>query len=594
MPRELSRLIRLRSSRREHITETTSSASQPTISETAHLVYTPLQDVDEIRLLNIAPRMGMVYNNRSDLTIEHVRLSAEPLYTAVSWMWGPEDDKIEVEIDGHMLEIRQNLGRIIEHLRDTKETRRVWIDAICIDQRSLEERNHQVQLMGQIYSNANCVVACITAERQRDRKQLQNEAKELHCLLREGKTTKTSKYPHLFGNRYFTRRWIIQEIKQARRVTFCCEGYDIPMSLLSDGLKRKRVRTRQEIPREYFFFSDSELIAESRATKLCRVEPETESTSARMEELLYLHETAECSDFHDKIYALLSLTSRAQLHLLVQYSVNRVQLMLSVMDVCSKHEGLSVFRTLSFICFLQQHLEVRMDDFRSSLLNSANPTVSTTFAVKGVVHGKIKSLHTGARVEEGALQFRKSLPSLSVLQALSLKYARVHNSDTITDPAYLEIDRQTSPATLSRPLAKIPGIDQCLFAFVGNELTDATTINSTKDEELLPSPSSTQGPIFAGFAATRVDVGDEIWQFERTPLVVVARKTSKGYNLMGRAFLIRDLCTGFQDTERYSSSRFEDELVWIKDGAWQRQLTPKICLDVKGLYEMITWVNFDR
>jgi hypothetical protein len=34
-----------------------------------------------------------------------------------------------------------------------------WIDAICIDQSSITERNHQVSLMGDIYSKAMWVVA---------------------------------------------------------------------------------------------------------------------------------------------------------------------------------------------------------------------------------------------------------------------------------------------------------------------------------------------------------------------------------------------------------------------------------------------------
>ncbi|KAH7361167.1 hypothetical protein BKA66DRAFT_396649, partial [Pyrenochaeta sp. MPI-SDFR-AT-0127] len=34
----------------------------------------------------------------------------------------------------------------------------LWVDAICIDQNDLIERNHQVGLIGQIYSNATLVL----------------------------------------------------------------------------------------------------------------------------------------------------------------------------------------------------------------------------------------------------------------------------------------------------------------------------------------------------------------------------------------------------------------------------------------------------
>jgi hypothetical protein len=34
----------------------------------------------------------------------------------------------------------------------------LWIDAISINQETLEERNHQVGIMGEIYSRAECVI----------------------------------------------------------------------------------------------------------------------------------------------------------------------------------------------------------------------------------------------------------------------------------------------------------------------------------------------------------------------------------------------------------------------------------------------------
>jgi hypothetical protein len=35
---------------------------------------------------------------------------------------------------------------------------RLWTDAICINQQDLDERGHQVQLMGSIYRNAHMVI----------------------------------------------------------------------------------------------------------------------------------------------------------------------------------------------------------------------------------------------------------------------------------------------------------------------------------------------------------------------------------------------------------------------------------------------------
>jgi Heterokaryon incompatibility protein (HET) len=47
-----------------------------------------------------------------------------------------------------------NLARALMCLRDINSTRYYWIDAICIDQSNVSERNAQIQIMGDIYSGA--------------------------------------------------------------------------------------------------------------------------------------------------------------------------------------------------------------------------------------------------------------------------------------------------------------------------------------------------------------------------------------------------------------------------------------------------------
>ncbi|KIX08584.1 uncharacterized protein Z518_03240 [Rhinocladiella mackenziei CBS 650.93] len=543
--------------------------------------YEPLRDADEIRLLNIAPRHTTAGSSGLKDSIQHVHLSASPLYTAISWMWGSPGDLIDFEVNGSTLMVQRNLRRVIEHLRDDYQTRRVWIDAVCIDQKSIQERNHQVQMMGKIYGNANYVVACLNAARPRDSKRLKREAEDLHRILRERRySTNTSLYRHFFGNQYFTRRWIIQEITRARAVTFCCEGHLLPMSILRDAIKDFSLETRHDATQGYSYFSEAERMAESRAIQLSSTEPHTQSSSTSMEDLLYLHETAECSDFRDKIYALISLTPDAQTHLSVDYNIDRVQLMLTVLNFSHTYQNLSAFRTLSFMSFLRQHLEVGRDELRDSILNLETPVFSTNFAVCGTIRGWIETLHPGRDAEEAALRVRNRLPALFPRRKLLL-----NEKGTLMS---LEIDSEALVDTQPCATVGIPGIDQCLFAFTGNELGDSK--NSTVDRELPPRYTTTDGPLFAGLASARVNIGDEIWQFDRTPVAVIARKTLQGYTLVGRAFLIRDLRAEYQ----CSRSRLEDEIVWIRDGTKHPKATPVISVDLKGLHELMTWVNLDQ
>jgi hypothetical protein len=59
-------------------------------------------------------------------------------------MWGPKLDLINIVVNGAILPVQTNLERIIRCLQDDNQTRNLWIDAICIHQDSVGERNHQV------------------------------------------------------------------------------------------------------------------------------------------------------------------------------------------------------------------------------------------------------------------------------------------------------------------------------------------------------------------------------------------------------------------------------------------------------------------
>ncbi len=59
-------------------------------------------------------------------------------------------------LNGKIHRIRQNLHAFLFAVQGN-EPPVLWIDAICIDQSSIQERNHQVTMMGSIYSQAACV-----------------------------------------------------------------------------------------------------------------------------------------------------------------------------------------------------------------------------------------------------------------------------------------------------------------------------------------------------------------------------------------------------------------------------------------------------
>jgi hypothetical protein len=83
--------------------------------------------------------------------------SNPPPYTALSYTWGPKVKPKNIELNGVSFPVGYSLWSFLEEMRLQERFCVYWIDAICIDQESVLERNHQVQMMRHIYSNAQSV-----------------------------------------------------------------------------------------------------------------------------------------------------------------------------------------------------------------------------------------------------------------------------------------------------------------------------------------------------------------------------------------------------------------------------------------------------
>jgi len=80
-------------------------------------------------------------------------------YEALSYVWGDPNETLPIYVDNNQFHITANLYFALSHLRDHAFERILWVDAICINQKNLEEQSQQVQLMANIYSNAHRVIA---------------------------------------------------------------------------------------------------------------------------------------------------------------------------------------------------------------------------------------------------------------------------------------------------------------------------------------------------------------------------------------------------------------------------------------------------
>jgi hypothetical protein len=129
-----------------------SSAPRPVYASPSQ-IYKKLADTgDGFRILQIT---GGKHKSPLCCSLVCNRLATAPKYEALSYCWGTEVATRTIP-EGNLRGclVSEHLWRALKRLRMPSENRLVWIDAICINQQDIDERNHQLGLMRHIYAKA--------------------------------------------------------------------------------------------------------------------------------------------------------------------------------------------------------------------------------------------------------------------------------------------------------------------------------------------------------------------------------------------------------------------------------------------------------
>jgi hypothetical protein len=121
-----------------------------------HFLYEPLDtSKSQIRLLELQPGAS---HEPIQAGLRTADLDTKGLsYNALSYEWGSPASLQEILINGSPFTIRENLWNALHQLRSLGCYGPFWIDAICVNQADIPERNSQVKFMYTIYSEANLV-----------------------------------------------------------------------------------------------------------------------------------------------------------------------------------------------------------------------------------------------------------------------------------------------------------------------------------------------------------------------------------------------------------------------------------------------------
>jgi hypothetical protein len=84
-------------------------------------------------------------------------LDSVPSYIALSYSWGDRNTTYPLSCLRQELQIQENLHAVLTRLQAVGFQDWLWIDAVCINQQSEEEKNQQIPLMRFIFSQAHMV-----------------------------------------------------------------------------------------------------------------------------------------------------------------------------------------------------------------------------------------------------------------------------------------------------------------------------------------------------------------------------------------------------------------------------------------------------
>lgn len=179
-----------------------------------------------------------------DIEIDVWDLEDKPQFEALSYEWGTSRKSHSVEVFDKQMTITPSLYAVLFQIRSSSKPLILWIDAICINQDDIEEKNQQVPHMAKIFGSAKRILVWLgpetsqsgtvlrmlstlarlwisrEVERQKDGELRMLSWAELDQdeapLLAIGDRALWATIYELMNRTYFERTWVVQEIALAK------------------------------------------------------------------------------------------------------------------------------------------------------------------------------------------------------------------------------------------------------------------------------------------------------------------------------------------------------------------------------------------
>jgi hypothetical protein len=283
--------------------------------------YSPIAADKDIRVLRLEPAATFTDPlvasffvrklNDTDDPIHHM-----PTYHCVSYCWGTLHDMTWMMCDHQRLELRENVDVMLRHLRKSTSPRNLWIDALCINQTDNIEKCAQVKAMGAIYERADKTHVWLGPA------VVEDQISSVFAVLKDYALTTEKSPPINLGalsqlvtplnafltRPWFTRRWVLQEVKLAHSVIVQCGNERLSWTWLQDGIN-KLLQDHAARSIHYLAIglvpSDMTGIVDSLWALGAR-----KQSKQHIFQLLWDHHTSVCVDERDRLFALYGMLGK--------------------------------------------------------------------------------------------------------------------------------------------------------------------------------------------------------------------------------------------------------------------------------------------
>ncbi|KAK3684192.1 heterokaryon incompatibility protein-domain-containing protein [Podospora appendiculata] len=332
-------------------------------------------------------------------------------YLAGSYVWGIPEPIVSISINNRPFYIRQNLHSFLSVLRNTESSLVVWVDAICIDQSSDKERNHQVALMALIYKEASKTVAWLGPETQNSRQYVEyvdqhadhvNQYVDTWNINETASDSKTDDERQLVGrnfsqfmeSEYWYRIWTFQELVLAQDIVLLWGSsrmeWDQFIQFIGRAAFGNDPKTEFDMPRVH-----------DKALELEQLQGLRRGFKSRcLLDLVYdINVTGgrQCSRIHDRIYGLLGIVTcghELERSFPIDYSTTTLQLFFEFVRRCGSNDTMKAIKVALAALKPSQSL---LDGWQGEERHSVHLLPTDVYMVSSTVKTNGRRLRASAR-----------------------------------------------------------------------------------------------------------------------------------------------------------------------------------------------------